>query len=67
MNNQSVDSAGVPNDYWFNTKTGLVEQGKLAAAPYRVGPFATREEAARALEILTQRAKNWANEDANED
>ena len=67
MNNQSLNSAGVPNDFWFNTKTGQVEQGKLSAAPNRVGPFATRKEAERALETLTERAKRWAAEEENED
>lgn len=67
MSNQSLDSAGVPQDYWFNIKTGEVEQGKLAAAPYRIGPFATRNEAERALEKLAERSKSWASEEENED
>lgn len=67
MSNQSLDSTGIPNDFWFNTKTSQVEQGKLAAAPYRVGPFATRIEAERALETLMERSKRWATEEDSED
>lgn len=67
MGNQSLDSAGVPNDFWFNTKTGQVEQGKLSAAPYRIGPFATRKEAEQALVKITEHSKRWAAEEENED
>lgn len=67
MSNSSLNSAGVPQDFWFNTKTGQVEEGKLSAAPYRVGPFKSRGEAERALEILTERSKSWSTEEENED
>ena len=52
------------DDFWFNTKTLKVEQGLKAAAPHRIGPFATAQEAARALEIVRERAKAWSNEEA---
>ena len=67
MSKPVLDSAGVPQDFWFNTKTGQVEQGKLSAAPYRIGPFASYEKAQRALEVLSERSKSWATEDENED
>lgn len=60
---RQFDSAGVPNEFWFNLKTKEVEFGKLAAAPYRVGPFLTRAEAEKALETLASRAKDWNEED----
>lgn len=53
--------------YWFNTKTLKVEHGLLTAAPYRIGPFETAEEAGRALEIVKERAKAWAEADKSED
>ncbi len=53
-------------EFWFNTKTGLVEEGKQVLALYRIGPFATRLEAEHALEILKQRSKTWTEEDQEE-
>ena len=53
-------------EFWFNTKTGLVEEGKQVIALYRIGPFATRLEAENALEILKQRSKTWTEEDQEE-
>lgn len=53
--------------YWFNRKTGAVEEGPQSLAVDRIGPFATREEAARAPEIIAERARRWAEEDASED
>ena len=53
-------------EFWFNTKTGEVEVGLQTAAPYRIGPFATREEAAKALEIIAERARKLRLEDESE-
>ncbi len=63
MNNQPLDSAGIPEEFWFNLKTKQVEFGKLSAAPYRVGPFTSAAEAAKALETLASRSKTWAEEE----
>jgi len=52
--------------YWYNMKTGQVEQGFLSPAPNRVGPFDTREEAEHALEKLRENSAKWAEEDAEE-
>lgn len=49
-------------EFWFNTKTGLVEVGKQSAAIYRLGPFATRIEAEGALQLLKERSKAWREE-----
>ena len=54
-------------EFWFNTKTGEVEFGLQTAAPYRVGPFATRLEAERALEIIAERAAKLRREDEADD
>jgi hypothetical protein len=57
----------VEHQYWYNMKTGEVEQGFLSPAPDRVGPFETHAEAERALEILRANSAKWAEEDAAED
>jgi hypothetical protein len=56
-----------PREYWFNTKTGEVEVGKQVAAIYRIGPFDSQADAARALEILAERSRAWASEDDKND
>jgi hypothetical protein len=53
-------------EFWFNTKTGLVEEGRQVLALYRIGPFATRLEAENALKILKQRSKTWTEEEQEE-
>ncbi|MEN9749432.1 MAG: hypothetical protein RL149_510 [Actinomycetota bacterium] len=56
-----------PKEFWFNIKTGLVEEGKQTAAIYRVGPFASRSEAEKALETLANRSKSWQSEDEHDE
>lgn len=63
MSDKALDSAGVPEEYWFNLKTNQVEYGRLVAASYRIGPFATEEQAARALETLASRSRKWTDEE----
>lgn len=53
--------------YWFNTRTGEVEEGQQSLAMYRLGPFETRAEAERATEIVAERARAWAEEDAKDE
>ncbi|PRI12164.1 methionine aminopeptidase [Leucobacter massiliensis] len=53
--------------YWYNRRTGEVERGPQSLAVDRLGPFASAEEAARANEIVAERARKWAEEDAAED
>ncbi|UOQ58632.1 methionine aminopeptidase [Leucobacter allii] len=53
--------------YWFNTRTRAVEEGPQSLSVDRLGPFSSREEAARAEEIVAERARRWAEEDAVED
>jgi hypothetical protein len=50
--------------WWYNRFTGEVEEGPQSLASDRDGPFDTREEAARAPEIIAERARKWAEEDA---
>ena len=53
-------------EWWFNTRTQEVEEGPQSLFVDRLGPFATREEAGRANEIVAARAREWAAEDAAE-
>ncbi len=54
-------------EWFYNIRTGNVEEGRQSIATDLDGPFATREEAARAPEIIAERARQWASEDANDD
>lgn len=53
--------------YWYNLASGEVEFGMLSPAVDRAGPFDTAEEAARAPEVIRERARAWAEEEAAED
>ncbi|MGF2947943.1 SPOR domain-containing protein [Microbacterium alcoholitolerans] len=53
--------------HWYNLRTGEVEFGMQSASADRVGPFDTAEEAARAPQILQERARAWAEEEAAEE
>lgn len=50
-------------EFWFNTKTNKVEEGKQTAALYRIGPFKSREEAQKAYQIIAERNKELDKED----
>ena len=63
MTDRPLDSAGNPEEFWFNLKTGQVEFGKLSAASYRVGPFATESEAWNALKLMADRSRKWNDEE----
>jgi hypothetical protein len=54
-------------EFWFNTKTHEVEEGKVSPAVDRAGPYATREEAARAIETIKARNAALDAEDAADD
>jgi hypothetical protein len=51
-------------EWWYNNKTGEVEEGAQSLGSDRDGPFATREDAARAPQIIAERARKWAEEEA---
>ncbi len=54
--------------WYFNTKTGQVEGEEGARAADRLGPYDTKEQAARALEIAAERTKAWDDDpDWNDD
>lgn len=52
------------DEWWYNHKTGEVEEGAQSLGADRDGPYASRQEAARAPEIAAERARRWAAEDA---
>lgn len=54
-------------EWWYNRVTGQVEEGPQSLGSERIGPFETREDAARAPEIIAERSRKWAEEDAEED
>ena len=49
--------------WWYNHKTGEVEEGPQSLGSDRDGPYATREDADRAPEIARERARQWAAEE----
>ena len=51
-------------DWFYNIRTGEVEEGRQSLASDLDGPFATREEAARAPEIIAERSRKWAEDEA---
>ncbi len=53
--------------WWYNHKTGEVEEGPQSLGSDRDGPYATREDAARAPEIARERARRWAEEESRGD
>ena len=50
--------------YWYNVKTGEVEDGPQSMSIDRIGPFATREEAANAT--YEERNRAWDEEEEAE-
>ena len=49
--------------YWFNTETHEVEEGRQSDWTKLMGPYATREEAAQALEKARRRNQDWEAQD----
>ena len=51
-------------DWYYNIRTGEVEEGRQSLASDLDGPFASREEAACAPEIIAERSRKWAEDEA---
>ena len=60
-------SEDTDHQFWYNMRTGAVEQGMQSPSTDRVGPFATREEAVHALEKLRANSAKWAADEAEND
>ena len=54
------------SEWWYNHKTGEVEEGPQSLGSDRDGPYASREDAMRAPEIAQERAAAWAAEDESD-
>ena len=50
-------------EFWFNTRTGAVEEGRQSDWSEVMGPYPTREAAARALDTARSRSAAWDRED----
>ena len=61
MSEENV-APGTP-EYWFNTQTGQVEEGRQSSWSHLMGPYATREQAQHALDTARSRAEAWDRED----
>ena len=53
-------------EWWYNHKTGEVEEGPQSLGSDRDGPFASRKDAERAPQIAAERARAWAAEEEND-
>lgn len=59
--------AGKPGEWFYCLKHHKVEEGPECPAKDRFGPYATREEAARAMELVAERNREWDEADAAAD
>ena len=50
------------DEYWYCLKHSTVEGSDGCKAADRLGPYATREEASRALETVAERNESWDND-----
>jgi hypothetical protein len=53
------EPTGRPGEWYYCLKHSKVEEGPECPAKDRLGPYATREEAARAIEIARDRETAW--------
>lgn len=58
----TVDPDG-PVEYFFNTRTKMVEKGRQSAWEHLMGPYDSHEEAEKALETAAQRNESWEDDD----
>ncbi|ROS62254.1 hypothetical protein EDF38_1360 [Frigoribacterium sp. PhB160] len=54
-------------EYWYNITTHEVEEGKVSPAVDRAGPYATRQEAEKAIQTIQERNARLDAEDAADD
>lgn len=50
--------------FYYNLTNGTVEEGHQSPGTELMGPYATREEAARALQNAAERNTSWDEENA---
>lgn len=51
-------------EYFYNTRTKMVEKGRLSSWEYLMGPYDTPEQAENAIEIARKRNAAWDDDDA---
>lgn len=54
---------GDKTEYFFNTTTGLVEEGRQSSWEHLLGPFATAEAAVHALDTAADKSDAWDDDD----
>ncbi len=52
-----------PVEYWYNTRTRMVEKGRQSSWDHLMGPYGSPEEAREALEIARARNELWDSDD----
>jgi len=50
-------------EYFFNTTTGMVEEGRQSSGQHLLGPFATFDDASHALKIAEDKSDAWDDDD----
>ena len=50
-------------EYFFNTTTGMVEEGRQGSWEHLLGPFATFDAASHALDIASDKSDAWDDQD----
>ena len=50
---------GSKKQWYYNSRTHQVEHGMLSSYEYRMGPYKTRQEAEKALELAKKRNEEW--------
>lgn len=55
--------SGEGTGFYYNLETGEVEEGRVTDWTRRIGPYATREDAERALETAAKRTAAWDDAD----
>lgn len=60
---QDANKQGANKQYWYNPTTGEVEEGLQSPWTDRMGPYASRDDAQRALDKAAHRTEDWDEED----
>ncbi|MBC3982586.1 hypothetical protein H8N01_08415 [Streptomyces sp. AC536] len=58
----SKGTPGKPGEWYYCVRHGSVEEGPECRAADRLGPYATREEAAQAIEHARDRERDWQDD-----
>ncbi|MFE2440982.1 hypothetical protein ACWDHW_33295 [Streptomyces melanosporofaciens] len=55
-------TAGKPGEWYYCIRHQKVEEGPECRAADRLGPYGSRQEAARAMETARERNEEWQND-----